>query len=152
MDDLTQQISQRLDLSFGLVRSVIQVKERLNTIESPEGSQEIGIYSGIHGMHPEGLSQTMGDPYHSDSGHDFLIKCYPIFREIHVAHSLWRGCRGEYGVSFLPMQPGGAILYPSHSRSLRTEVRPDSGRGCGFFKGQLPLINWILKLCDSCFS
>ena len=87
MDDLTQQISQRLDLSFGLVRSVIQVKERLNTIESPEGSQEIGIYSGIDGMHPEGLSQTMGYPYHSDSGHDLLITCYPIFREIHVHHS-----------------------------------------------------------------
>ena len=29
------------------------------------------------------------------------------------------GCRGEYGASFLPIQPGAAILYPSNSRSWR---------------------------------
>jgi len=44
-----------------------------------------------------------------------------MFRKIRLP-TFGRGCRGEYGVSFLPMEPGAAILYPSHSRSLRTRL------------------------------
>jgi hypothetical protein len=47
-----------------------------------------------------------------------------MFRKIRLP-TFGRGCRGEYGVSFLPMEPGAAILYPSHSRSLRTRLGDD---------------------------
>ncbi|CAL1153020.1 unnamed protein product [Cladocopium goreaui] len=56
------------------------------------------------------------------------------FFDVHAEHPFMdlieESCRGEYGVSFLPMEPGAAILYPSHSRSLRTWTA-----GCNVIKG-----------------
>lgn len=58
----------------------------------------------------------MNAPFCEDIPHDVTT----------LTRGLTTGCRGEYGASFIPIQPGAAILYPSNSRSWR----PKPGKGC----------------------
>jgi len=62
------------------------------------------------------------------------------FFDVHSDHPFMdlieESCRGEYGASFLPIQPGAAILYPSNSRSWRTWRA-----GCNVIKGMQTVLH-----------